>query len=123
MQHSFAKFDFVTLFLKKTSWTKHTQDPLLLKHEQVHFNIAELHKRLLIEILYTRNLAYTGFETEVKRLGDSVNVARHRMDNEFDADVSNMRDHMKVNNWQRKITEAIDRLKAYDRNSILIALK
>ena len=123
MQRSFAKFDFATLFLKKTSWTKHTRDPLLLKHEQVHFNIAELHKRVFIEILYTRHLSYTGFETEVKRLGDSVNVARHRMDDAFDADVSNMRDNMKINKWYRQIEEMLNRLKAYDRNSILIALK
>jgi hypothetical protein len=59
----------------------------------------------------------------VKRLGDSVNVARHRMDDAFDADVSNMRDNMKINKWYRQIEEMLNRLKAYDRNSILIALK
>ncbi len=123
MQRSFAKFDFATFFLKKTSWTKHTQDPLLLKHEQIHFDIAELHKRLFIEILSNRTFFYQGLETEVKRLGDSINTARHRMDNEFDIDVANMRDHIKVNRWSRLITDAMDRLRSYNRNSILIALQ
>jgi len=123
MQRSLAKFEFATFFLKKESWTKHTQDPLLLKHEQVHFDIAELHKRRFIELLYSRQFSYDGFETAIKRLGDSINLARQKMDDEFDADVSNMRDYMKINRWHRQVGEALDRLKSYHRNSLLIALK
>lgn len=123
MQRSLAKFDFATFFFKKTSWTKHTQDPLLLKHEQIHFDIAELHKRQFIQLLYNRQFSYNGFEKEVKKLGDSVNMARHRMDDAFDADVSNMRDNMKINRWHKQIGEALNRLQTYDRSSILITLK
>lgn len=118
-----ARFDFSTLFMKKSSWTKHSQDPVLLKHEQIHFNIAELHKRLLIQLLDTRSLHFAGFESEVKRLGDSINIARRKMDDEFDTDVSNMRDVMKINKWNREVADALDRLKAYNRSSILVALR
>jgi hypothetical protein len=82
-----------------------------------------LHKRLFVEILSNRTFFYQGLEAEVKRVGDSINMARHRMDNEFDSDVANMRNHIKVNRWSRLITDAIDRLRSYNRNSILIALQ
>jgi hypothetical protein len=123
VHRALARFDFVTFFMKKSSWTKHSQDPVLLKHEQIHFNVAELHKRLFIQILYTRNLYRDGFESQVKRLGDSINTARNKMDDEFDADVSNTRDVMKINKWNREVNDALDRLKAYNRNSILIAIR
>ncbi len=118
-----ARFEFVTLFMKKSSWTKTKRDAVLLEHEQIHFNIAELHKRKMMEILSTEKFSYNGFEATIKSIGDSINLLRHRMDNAFDADVANMYDNILVNKWKKDIGEALDRLRLYDRNNIFISFK
>jgi hypothetical protein len=117
-----ARFDFANLFLKKASWTKNNTNLILLKHEQIHFDIAELHKRLLINLLYTREFRAATFEKEVKLLGDSINKARSIMDDSFDQDVLHFTDRNRLDKWGTKINRELDRLKAYDRNSILIKL-
>ncbi|MEN9298993.1 MAG: hypothetical protein RLZZ429_1306 [Bacteroidota bacterium] len=117
-----VRFDFANLFLKKTSWTKNNTNAVLLQHEQIHFDIAELHKRVLIELLYTRDFRSHNFEKEVKLLGDSINVARNKMDEEFDQDVLYSDDRNRLVKWQNKINKELDRLKSYDRNSILVKL-
>lgn len=118
-----ARFEFVTLFMKKSSWTKTKRDAVLLEHEQIHFNIAELHKRKMMEILSTEKFSYNGFEATIKSIGDSINLLRHRMDNAFDADVANMYDNILVNKWKKDIEEALDKLRLYDRNNIFISFK
>lgn len=117
-----VRFDFANLFLKKASWTKNNTNFILLLHEQIHFDIAEFHKRLLIELLYTRDFRSHNFEKEVKQLGDSINAARNRMDEQFDQDVLYFGDRNRLVKWQNKISKELDRLKSYDRNSILIKL-
>jgi hypothetical protein len=117
-----ARFDFANLFLKKASWTKNNTNLFLLQHEQIHFDIAELHKRLLISLLYTRDFRGSTFEKEVKSLGDSINTARNMMDENFDQDVLHFTDRNRLEKWQAKINRELDRLKAYNRNSILIKL-
>lgn len=123
VHRSLARFEFVTFFMKKSSWTKTTRDPVLLEHEQIHFNIAELHKRMMMQVLNTREFSFNGFEATIKNIGDSINLLRHNMDNAFDADVANMRDNIRVNKWKKDIAEALDRLRLYDRNNIFIAFK
>lgn len=118
-----ARFEFVTLFMKKSSWTKTKRDAVLLEHEQIHFNIAELHKRKMMEILRTEKFSYNGFEATIKSIGDSINLLRHRMDNAFDAEVANMQDNILVNKWKKDIGEALDKLRLYDRNNIFISFK
>ena len=117
-----ARFDFANLFLKKASWTKNNTNLVLLQHEQIHFDIAELHKRLLIELLYTRTFKSKYFERDVKLLGDSINAARNKMDEQFDQDVLYSDDKNRLVKWQNKINKELDRLKSYDRNSILVKL-
>ncbi|MBW0161795.1 MAG: hypothetical protein HYI21_03830 [Sediminibacterium sp. Gen4] len=117
-----AKFNFSNIFLKKASWTKNNTNLDLLQHEQIHFDIAELHKRLLIGLLYTRDFRKHNFEKEVKQLGDSINTARNRMDEQFDQDVLHINDRNRLVKWQTKINKELDRLKSYDRNSILVKL-
>lgn len=117
-----ARFDFANLFLKKASWTKNNTNLILLQHEQIHFDIAELHKRILISLLYTRDFRASSFEKDVKLLGDSINTERNKMDESFDQNVLHFSDRNRLVKWQTKITRELDRLKAYDRNSILIKL-
>ncbi|MBL0883380.1 MAG: hypothetical protein IBJ16_08575 [Chitinophagaceae bacterium] len=117
-----ARFDFSNIFLKKASWTKNNTNLDLLQHEQIHFDIAELHKRLFIGLLYTRDFRNHNFEKEVKLLGDSINIARNKMDEQFDQDVLYINDRNRLVKWQTKINKELDRLKSYDRNSILLKL-
>lgn len=122
MVKGLVRFDFVNLFLKKNSWTKNATSQALLKHEQVHFDIAELHKRLMISLLYTRNLRRYNFEREVKQLGDSINAIRNQMDDAFDKEVLPIAGEKGILKWQLKIDQELKRLKAYDRNSFLVKL-
>ncbi len=117
-----VRFDFANLFLKKASWTKNNTNLFLLQHEQIHFDIAELHKRLLIELLYIRDFKSKYFERDVKLLGDSINAARNKMDEQFDQDVLYSEDRNRLVRWQNKINKELDRLKSYDRNIILVKL-
>lgn len=41
------RFDVKCVFMKKDSWTKNRLSKRLLDHEQVHFDLTELHARLL----------------------------------------------------------------------------
>ena len=51
--------NLLTVFRKRNSWVKDTLHPLLLEHERIHFDIAELYARILRKAMFTLYLENT----------------------------------------------------------------
>ncbi len=55
-------------FLKDESWSiASLQNKVLLTHEQLHFDIAELHRRMIVKELLELNLTKSNFKVEIEK--------------------------------------------------------
>jgi hypothetical protein len=107
------KFKIDSWFDKASSWVKASgKNPFLLQHEQVHFDIHELHARKLLQAfngkVYTAN-----YREEIKAIYDSIQKEEQDMQIKYDQQSmrSNAQDEISV--WSFSIRGQIAKLPAY----------
>jgi hypothetical protein len=104
-------FDVVANFNKNTSWSKKEhQSQDLLKHEQLHFDIAELYARKMKEVF--DNYSYTDdFAEEIIRLFNEKKAEYHALQRRYDDDTNHSLNKEKQSEWEIAIHEELSRLK------------
>jgi len=101
-------------FYPTFSWYKpaDTSD-VILRHEQAHFDITEIHARKLrkriAQFTFSRNST-----KEVKILYDVVEKERREMQEQFDSDTHHSRDTQQEFVWENKIAKMLEDLKSYN---------
>lgn len=82
------------------SWTKvEKQTPELLRHEQLHFDIAEFFARQLLVALNAG--AYTtAFEAEIKQVYADVTIKRQAMEELYDSQTNHSRNKLMQAQWE-----------------------
>lgn len=108
-----VKFEFSveSFFNPKTSWYKKDKiNSHVLKHEQAHFDITEIHTRKLRKILeetvFTKNV-----KNEVERIYTQIEKEQKIAQNKFDKETNHSQDHEKELLWREYISKE---LKKYD---------
>jgi hypothetical protein len=104
-------FTIETIFDHKQSWKKKNVDDHVLKHEQGHFDITEIHSRLLRkELLSAKFKKYETISSEVQKIFNANFKACDKMQDLYDDET----DHSKIKEeqyrWNTKITEMLDSL-------------
>lgn len=94
-------------FLPAQSWTRVRDDEALLHHEQLHFDITELHarmlrKRLIVAFRQNRDLALI-FEQNF----DDVNAALQKMQERYDRETQHGTRGRVQRLWEEKITASL----------------
>ncbi len=108
----------------KTSWKKKkTLSTALLKHEQLHFDIAELYvRKLKLELV---KMAVTKKEAQKKI--DEISKLNTQQFKQYQALYDKETDHSKIKvkqlEWEKKITKELKDLEAYSKPNIKILLK
>lgn len=113
LENNSSQFEFsvVSLFDRKKSWSKKDQvNAHVLRHEQTHFDITELHARKLRKILNETTFSNNA-KSEIEQLYIQIEEARKTMQNQYDSETNHSRSREQEHLWQEFISKE---LKKYD---------
>ena len=104
-------FNVKAIFNRKTSWIKdgYKSEPLL-KHEQVHFDIAELYARKLKPAFYRYSYS-SNFEQEILDIFNQMKTEYHQMQKQYDEETNHSTIAAKQKAWEIFIKDELDRVK------------
>lgn len=81
-------------------------NPYILKHEQAHFDISELHARMLRKKLAGRNFSKK-IKSEIESTYQQVEQKRRAMQTAFDEESDHSRNNEKEDFWQKYIANQL----------------
>jgi len=100
-------------FYPDKSWYKReSASSFVLAHEQLHFDITELHARKLRRILDHANLT-VNIKREVSKLNDIINEELKEMQQEYDRDSNFSRNKDTQRKWQDFVHNELRKLSKY----------
>jgi hypothetical protein len=100
------KISSKVLFDTENSWLKYN-DASLLSHEQVHFDIAEIHIRLFRQRCNNFTFTKVGFRTQIDSLFNLIDTDCDAFQQRYDAETKNGILKAKQKIWQTKIANKI----------------
>lgn len=115
---------FVTirvLFDCKNSWVKNKSDQLL-EHEQLHFDISELHARKLRKQLSRKKLHKSNYSREVEEIKEKVWKALDEEQSRLDQGTNFSRDTVAQADWRKKINLELSKLDKYKKQKVELRL-
>lgn len=86
--------------------------PYILKHEQAHFDISELHARILRKNLYGKDFSKR-IKSEIESIYQKVEQQRRAMQTKFDAETDHSRNEEKEVFWQEYIANQLAQYNAW----------
>ena len=94
---------------KSNSWVKQGQKTdRLLKHEQKHFDICELHRRMFVkELTDIEFFTYANINSKIKNIFNDINNKVDRMQVEYDRETQHSRVEVKQKEWDQKIADLL----------------
>ncbi len=100
-------------FYPERSWVKNEDaDNYLLAHEQLHFDISELHARKLRKALANYEIG-RNIRQDLKRLYGQIEKERVSMQNLFDEETSHSENKEAEMRWRDLVKDELERLKEY----------
>jgi len=113
------------VFFTKKSWVipKYKSD-YALKHEQIHFDIAELYARMLKrKIVEYKEFSLGNFRKKCKNIEYQLYKKRRAEQKKYDRDTNYSRNIKKQEEWNIKIAERLDELEKYSNPVIQIQFR
>jgi predicted secreted Zn-dependent protease len=96
-----------SFFTPESSWhIPERVTPHILKHEQAHFDISELHARMLRKNLEGRTFSKK-VKSEIESIYQEIEQKRRAMQTKFDAETDHSRNEVKEAFWQKYITNQL----------------
>ena len=96
------------------------QNELVLAHEQVHFDIVELHARLLTRLLHEQAPTSRELEQKHETVFRQVLTECQTMHDAYDSEV--YKDQSKLAQWQQKIAQNLTALQPYADKSLTVKI-
>lgn len=107
------KYDVNTTFVPSRSWiVASKRSPELLKHEQLHFDISELHARYLRE-KFSKYVYSSNYNSEINQIFNSVSIANDRMQRMYDTESQHSMNKSAQEKWMNKIQLELKRMERY----------
>jgi len=121
-----SKIDFTiqVYFIKSDSWAKKEEEnDLLLKHQQLHFDIAELHRRKVVKELINSEINSDNYKATLKQIvGRFWGDEYPKMQNQYDDD-SNFSQNIKGQiEWIKFVKEELEKLHEYQSTNFTLNL-
>lgn len=118
------KIEVQVCFLKKRSWSKENQrNKLLLQHEQLHFDIAELHRRLIVKALLEADFNKHNYEDLIKEIVTKYWLVDYRsMQDKYDLETNYSRVVKGQINWNKYVKQQLINLEEYKYTELDISL-
>lgn len=100
-------------FQKDNSWTRNDTSELLLKHEQLHFDIGELYARKMRKKLKAlRSAGNTNSHAYLRAL-KRLEAQWNKAELQYDRETAHGVDRIKQEKWNRKVAKALCQLRSY----------
>lgn len=111
-------------FLKNESWSKpEQQNNLLLQHEQLHFDIAELHRRIIVKRLLEASFTKKNYKSLLKEIVEEVWKEEYRaMQDKYDKETNYSKVIKQQISWNKFIQQQMLNLVDYTFTEIEVSL-
>ncbi|AMM52092.1 hypothetical protein TH61_14080 [Rufibacter sp. DG15C] len=107
------KFKVDAVFNPKESWTRNRESHALLAHEQLHFDITELHARQLRKRLASLPNPCTRGAADLNKYANLAFEAWHKEEDQYDKESRHGLDKAQQQAWQDSVEERLKALEAY----------
>lgn len=105
-------------FYPQESWyLKESVNDTVLGHEQLHFDISELHARKLRKRLKQANFTKNNIRQKISKIYDQVNKELREMQEAYDEGSDYSRDYAGQIKWQKLIARELKKYENYQRLS------
>lgn len=106
-------FEVVSNFYPELSWLRDVEnEDYLLAHEQLHFDISELHARKLRRALESYKIA-RNIRRDLNRIYNGIEKQRQEMQDRFDDETNHSRNKEAEARWQQFVAKELKKLEEY----------
>ena len=114
-----------TRFIKNDSWYKKGEENnVLLGHEQLHFDIAEIHRRLIVKAILAAQFSAENYESELKEIVNRIWKEDYReMQDLYDAETNYARMFQAQINWNKLVADKLIELSEYNDTEITVTFE
>lgn len=111
-------------FIKDESWSvEGQQQNLLLQHEQLHFDIAELHRRMIVKEFLETEFTKKNYKEKVEAIIEKYWLQEYRvMQDQYDRETNYSRVVQQQINWNEKVANELSKLQDYTETDLEISL-
>lgn len=111
-------------FLKNESWSIEEQrNNLLLQHEQIHFDIAELHRRKIVKAVLDANFTKSNYKETLNDIIDRVWRKEYKeMQNKYDKETNFSKVIKQQINWNKYVHQQLRNIEDYTFTEIEVSL-
>ncbi len=111
-------------FIKNESWSKiDKRNNVLLQHEQLHFNIAELNRRMIVKNLLEATFTKENHRELLDEIVKEGWLKTYReMQDEYDAETNYSRNFSEQINWNRFVKQELKNYEEYNYTELKISL-
>jgi predicted secreted Zn-dependent protease len=106
------KFSIRCQFDPTKSWGR-VRNSHILGHEQAHFDIAEIHARLLYKLVKEYKFKASSVNEDIAAIYESVMQKHHEMQSQYDGETDYSRKPPQQENWQEHIAQSLGSLTNY----------
>jgi len=104
---------------KSLSWVKRGKETnALLAHEQLHFDISELHARKLKQSIASSTFSKS-HNAEIKNLFKANQRAREAMQEQYDSETNHMKNQEEQIRWQQLVASELERLQEFEGTEVV----
>ena len=112
-----------TYFYPCSSWLNKTNIKNSTSHEQLHFDIAEYHRRLFVKRISEATAAENNFATSTRNIFRAAADERRYMNMEYDIHTRYGQNEQEQHKWNTKIAGLLTGLEKYRDNTTTVILK
>ncbi|MGI4738271.1 MAG: DUF922 domain-containing protein [Janthinobacterium lividum] len=98
-----ASFDPVASWVREPT----TMTPALLRHEQLHFDIAEVYARRLRQQLATMRLSCSKLGDRFERVSQAAYAAWQKAEDDYDLDTRHGLEHARQTQWEAQVRQQL----------------
>lgn len=111
-------------FFRGESWYKKDQENnVLLQHEQLHFDIAEMHRRLIVKELVQANLTKNNYKAKLEEIIERVWYRDYKLSQKkYDEETGYSRMFKPQINWNKYVSQQLRNLEEYSYTEIELSL-
>tara|TARA_B110000046_G_scaffold112201_1_gene119341 strand:+ start:34517 stop:34810 length:294 start_codon:yes stop_codon:yes gene_type:complete len=97
---------------------------VLLGHEQLHFDIAEIHRRIIVKAILNTKFSAQNYESELKELVTKIWDEDYReMQDLYDAETNFSRLFQAQIDWNKLVASKLIKLNSFKKNVLTVTFQ
>ena len=118
-----VRYEVQCYFLPRESWTKTRDNGYILHHEQLHFNLAEVHARRLRKALSEVPVTFRNASTTFHRLFREHNDNLRADQAQYDLETHHSMNRDKQAKWDTLIPQWLKEVEAYFEPVVVVPVR